>query len=316
MSWDGIAENIISDILFLLIPVVLGWAFLVITRRTKLLGFFGVREPRRMVIYLSNLRIVRGGAIGIDDRRRSYQGAATAFLEMAVANRFRDVFNYLLPSLSDRPGVLSKLLVSDVQVQLIHSPLHEGKLERSSPFITLGSPAYNIASRFAEERLHSQAQFRLGRTRTQPEAEAPAATISTVSDSSGEGVPTLTPVSASGTALDWLMNAQMGTASTIDLEEFGPDAELGDTSSAIMVEGVPPITDETYGFVERVVDHGQDRFVFYVAGISELATAGAAHFLVTEWTYLQRKYPKGTPFLVVLRFETNNYKRWSIVFER
>ena len=316
MSWDGIAENIISDILFLLIPVVLGWAFLVITRRTKLLGFFGVHEPRRMVIYLSNLRIVRGGAIGIDGRRRSYQGAATAFLEMAVANRFRDVFNYLFPSLSDRPGVLSKLLVSDVQVHLMHSPLHEGELERSSPFITLGSPAYNIASRFAEERLHSQARFRLGRARTQPEAEAPAATISTVSDSSGEVVPTLTPVSASGIAWDWLMNAETGTASTIDLEESGPDAEPGDTSSAIVVEGVPPITDETYGFVERVVDHGQARFVFYVAGISELATAGAAHFLTTEWTYLQRKYPKGTPFLVVLRFETNDYKRWSIVFER
>ena len=316
MSWGGIAENIISDILFLLIAVVLGWAFLVITRRTKLLGFFGVRGPRRMVIYLSNLRIVRGGATGIDGRRRSYQGAATTFLEMAVANRFRDVFNYLLPSLSDRPSVLSKLLVSDVQVQLIHSPLQEGELERSSPFITLGSPAYNIASRFAEERLHSQARFRLGRALMQPEAEAPVTTISTVSDSSGEVNPTLTPVSGSGTALDWLTNAEMGTASANDLEESGPDAESGDTSSAIMVEGVPPITDVTCGFVERVVDHGQDRFVFYVAGISALATAGAAHFLMAEWTYLQRKYPKGTPFLVVLRFETNNYKRWSIVFER
>jgi hypothetical protein len=307
MSWDGIAENIISDILFLLISVVLGWAFLATTRR-KLLAFFGVREPRRMVVYLSNLRIVRGGAIGIDGQRRSYQGTATTFLEMLVANRFRAVFNYLLPSLSDRPGILSKLLVSDVQVQLIHSPLHEGELERSSPFITLGSPAYNFASRFAEEKLHSQARFRLGRARMQPGAgaEAPTATTSTVSDPSGD----------TGAALDWFMNADMGIPSTIDLEGFGPNAEPGDTSSAIVVEGVPPIADETYGFVERVVDHGQDRFVFYAAGISELATAGAAHFLITKWTYLQRKYPKDTPFLVVLRFETNNYKRWSIVFER
>jgi hypothetical protein len=169
MSWDGIIENVISDILFLLITAVLGWMFLVFPRRTKLLEFFGVREGRRMVIYLSNLRVARGGATGIDNRRRSYQGAAASFLEMAAANRFRDVFNYLLPSLSDRPGVLSKLLVSDVQVQLMHSPLHEDELDCSSPFITLGSPAYNIASRFVEERLHSQAQFRLGRVHTQPE---------------------------------------------------------------------------------------------------------------------------------------------------
>lgn len=316
MTWEGVAENIISDILFLLVLVVLGWALLVITRRANLLRFFGVGESRRMVVYLSNLRIVRGGAIGIDGRQRSYQGATITFLEMLVANRFRDVFNYLLPSLSDRPGILSKLLVSDVQVQLIHSPLNEGELERSSPFITLGSPAYNIASRFAEEKLHSQARFRLGRARSQPDAEAPPATISTVSDSSGEVVPTLTPVSASGVALDWLLHAEVGNASTIDLEESGSDVEPGETISAILVEGVPPITDETYGFVERIVDHEQDRFVFYAAGISELATAGAAHFLITEWAHLEQKYPRDTPLLVVLRFEANNYKRWSIVFER
>lgn len=293
MSWCGIVENIISDFLSLLIPVVLGSVFLVITRRTKLLEFFGARKSRRMVIYLSNLRIVRGGAVGIDNRRRSYQGAATTFLEMAVANRFRDVFNYPIPSLSDKPGLLSKLLISDVQVQLIHSPLHEGELERSSPFITLGSPAYNIASSFVEKKLHSQAKFRLGRDCMQSEVE-----------------------SSTGAGLDWLVGAHMGTSSTIVLEEAGQDAELGDMSPAIMVEGVPPLTGETYGFVERVVDHEQDRFVFYAAGISEFATAGAANFLMTEWRRLQQKHPKDTPFLVVLRFETNDYKRWSIVFER
>lgn len=316
MTWEGIAENIISSILCLVVPAVLGWALLIITRRTSLLRFFGVHRSRRVIVYLSNLRIVCGGAIGIDDRRRSYQGTTTAFLEMLVANRFRDVFNYLLPSLSDRPSILSKLLISDVQVQLMHSPLNQGELERSFPFITLGSPAYNAASRLAEERLHSQARFRLGRARSQPGAEAPMATISTVSDSSGEVIPTLTPVSASGVNLDWLLSAEMGSASTVDLEESGSEAEFEETSSAILVEGVPPIIDETYGFVERIVDREQDRFVFYAAGISELATAGAAHFLITRWAYLHRKYPKDAPFLVVLCFETNNYKRWSIVFER
>jgi hypothetical protein len=316
MTYESIVGNIVSDILFCLILVILGWVIFVITQRNKLLKFFGVYEHRRIVAYLSNLRIIRRGAIGIDGRRYSYQGAASAFLEMRVANQFRDMFNYLLPSLSERPGILSKLLISDVQVQLIHSPLCESELEPSSSFLILGSSAYNIASKFAEEKLHSQARLRLGKAYLQSDPGVPTAPTAMDSDPLGQFAPS-SPASAAGTAtIDWLINAETGSASTINLGESSPNATAREISSAILVKDVLDITDETYGFVERIVDYNQNRFVFYIAGISELATAGSAHFLITNWGYLQRKYPKDTPFLIVLRFETHDYKRGSIVFER
>ena len=246
----SIAVNIISNFLFLLILITIGWLLYVLTRRSRLLRFYGINVSRRMVVYLSNLRIMLGGAIGVDDRLRAYQGSAVAFGEMLAANQFRDLFNYLLPSLSDKPGVLSKLLISDVQLQLLASPLEQRQLEHSSSFISLGSPAYNVASGFIETALHSRTQFQLG----------------------GGG--------------------------------------------AMLVGDVPPITDTTYGFVERIVDEKRRRCVFYVAGLSELATAGAVHFLATEWARLYRKYGNNTSFVVMLRFEPTDFRRWSIVFER
>jgi len=119
MTLAGITENLVSDVIFLLIAIGLGRMVFVLTRRAKLLKFFGIASSRRITIYLSNLRVTPGGAIGINDRRLSYQGSAAAFGEMLIANRFRDLFNYLIPSLSETPGILSKLLISDVQVNLL-----------------------------------------------------------------------------------------------------------------------------------------------------------------------------------------------------
>jgi hypothetical protein len=85
---------------------------------------------------------------------------------------------------------------------------------------------------------------------------------------------------------------------------------------AIVVEGVPPLTENTYGFVERIFDHNNKRSVFYAAGISELATVGAASFLIAEWTRLHRRYGDKTNFLVVLRFTPNDHRHWSIIFEK
>jgi hypothetical protein len=260
-----------------------------------------------MLIYLSNLRVVPGGAVGIDGRQRSYRGRAVAFLEMEVATRLRDLFVHLFPSLSDRPGLLSRLLISDVEVELIPSPLKEADLEQLLPFITLGSAAYNVASRFVERELHSQARIRLG-------YKSPVVGASAVGPLGGSGDDVLTSTAASGMDMEWPQGVGMGTASVFS--KTGPEAGSEDAATAIVVSGINPITDERCGFVERLLDQKHNRLVFYVAGISELATAGAAYFLATRWKYLERRYPKGTPFLVVLRFESSDYRRWSVVFER
>lgn len=244
-----VVVNILSQFLFWLIVILIGWLLYVLTRRSRLLRFYGIDASRIISVYLSNLRVLPGGAIGIDGQGRSYQGSAVAFGEMFVANRFRDLFNSPLPSLSDSPGVLRKLLISDVQLQLLSSPLDQGQLERSSSFISMGSPAYNAASGFIETVFHSRARFQ-----------------------------------------------QDGTA--------------------ILVGDVPPVTDTTYGFVERITDKEGRRCLFYVAGLSQLGTTGAAHFLATEWARLYRKYKNDINFIVMLRFEPTDFRRWSIVFER
>lgn len=301
MTLEGLLENLLSHVLFVLLALVLGWVAFVISRRAKLLRFFGVDKSRRIAIYLSNLRVKSGGSIGIDGRELSYRGSTAAFGEMVVANRFRDLFNYFLPSLSDSPGLLSRLLISDVQVQLLLSPLDNAQIERSSPFIALGSPAYNIASQFIEQQLHSKAKF--GTVTIDPTAEPQAPLETSPTEES------LFP-HASGSYVDETSNLPT-SGSTVDVP-LQPSKRV----PAIIVDGISPLTHSTYGFVERITDRDGERFVYYAAGISVLATAGAANYLISEWAKLHRKYGTDTDFLVMLGFEPHDYRRWSIIFEK
>ncbi len=297
MTLLGIAENICADLILVVLGIVLGYIFFVFTKRRRLLRFYGIHESRRIVIYLSNLRVIRFGAVGIDGCPRSFQGSAAALEEMEVANRFGDLFNFFLPSLAEKSGLLSKLLISDVQVQILLSPLDPELVERSSSFITLGSPAFNAVSDFAETGLNSQVKFEPPSVQVPSEAK-PGTVQSAFPDPDSK--------------------MAYGAASEVPLAEEQRDSQAWHrlTFSAMSVKGVPPITDPTCGFVERVVDHEQRRCAFYAAGRSALGTAGAAYFLITEWERLSRKYGSDAPFVVMLRFEGSDYKRWSILFEK
>jgi hypothetical protein len=64
-NWlESIAQNLVAEFLFLLILLALGWLLYRVTRRGPLLSFFGIKGSKRLVVYLSNLRIQRGGAPG------------------------------------------------------------------------------------------------------------------------------------------------------------------------------------------------------------------------------------------------------------
>lgn len=247
--FGNIIAGVIANVVFLLLVVAIGWVIFAVTRRRRLLRFFGILTSRRIIIYLSNLRIVPGGALGVDNRQRSYQGSAVTFGEMLVASRIRETFNYPVPSLSDRSGFLSKILISDVQVQIRPSPLNEGEIETSCSYITLGSPGYNITSKHAESTMHSRAHFQ-------------------------------------------------------------------NDNQEMVVGDAPADNDTTHGFVERIIDRDNGRAIFYAAGLSELATIGATHFLVQQWEQLRWRYGNDRPFTVMLRFDPADYRRWSIVFER
>lgn len=301
MSWLGILENIVADLVFILLAIIIGWTWLALTRRRKLQHFFGVTSSKRLSIFLSNLRVSTFGSIGISGREMSYQGSAVAYGEMQGANRIRDLFSFIVPSIAESSSILSKLLVADVHVQVLISPLEREELESEAPFIALGSPAYNIASEYLEDQVNSIVRFRFGTLRRK-DLNTGEITIRPTAFSTDTEV----FVSPGGTASIYSPQPRDDIVDDYAKEE----------TSAILVNGIPPITDPTYGFVERIKDRNQDRMIFYVAGLSEHSTEGAAFYLASQWANLHKKYGAEKPFLVMLRFDYPDYGRWAKIFER
>jgi hypothetical protein len=152
-------QNVASDFIFLAIIVAIGWLIYYFTDRSRLLGFFNIRERKRIVVYLSHLQIRAGGAIGVDDRPRTYGSSAIPLYEANLIPAFQRLFNFLIPGVESQPGFLKWLLVSDISVEIRPSPLSEGDLERDTTFITIGSPGYNLASTAVENSFRSTGRF-------------------------------------------------------------------------------------------------------------------------------------------------------------
>ncbi len=288
----GVLENLISEFIFILILIFLGWFFLRITRQRTLHRFFLTNKNKRVSIYLSNLQVIPFGAIGIDGMTMSYQGTAADYGEMESANKIRDLFSLVVPSITDEPGFLDRVLLSDVKVQLTVSPLDPEDLEAESSVISFGSGAFNTMSKFIEDELEPLASFRYGILKEE-DSHIYTQTQRPTAFSTDSEVHIISP-------------------SGVGIPSSRPDDE--DITSAIIVEGIPPIEDPTYGFVERIYDEEAERFVFFIAGLSVFSTVGAAYYLVSQWTQLDRKYKNREHFMVLLKFEEN--RRYSIIMER
>ena len=298
----GIVENLVSDFIFIAILLFGGWIWVTITRSRKLQRFFGVSSTKRLVVYLSNIRVLIFGSVGLAGHMMSYQGTTVAHGEWLAASQLRDLFSFVLPTASEAPGFISRLLFSDVLVQVLVSPIDAAELETEAPFISFGSPAYNLASLVAEEAAENGASFRFGVLRRDDIAQAPpeGGTVVAGSTDTEAYYPGITgSYPPSGIVIP-----------------AGPTPETEDLPSAILVNGLADITDSTYGFVQRAYERDTVRNLFYVAGLSEEATVASARYLQSQWRYLYKKYSDNTPFLVMLRFEPPDFRRWSIVFER
>jgi hypothetical protein len=152
-------QNTISSFIFLFLILAGGWIVHHFSTRRALLSFFNITHPKRIIIYLSHLRITEGGAIGIDNIPRSFAQSAIPVYESNLIPIFQRLFNVVIPGVESQPGFLQKLLVSDVAVEVVPSPIDDGDIDRQSTFIAVGSPGYNIASSRAENKLHSNTKF-------------------------------------------------------------------------------------------------------------------------------------------------------------
>jgi hypothetical protein len=159
-NWlESTAQNLVAEFLFLLILLALGWLLYRLTHRQQLLSFFDITRRKRLVVYLSNLSIQRGGAVGVDGLPRSFGESALPAYEANLIPWLQRLFNYIVPGTNDQPGILKWLQLSDVAVEFIPSPFDESEIESESTFIAVGSPGYNRASSYVEDSLHSIGRF-------------------------------------------------------------------------------------------------------------------------------------------------------------
>jgi hypothetical protein len=159
-NWlESTAQNLVAEFLFLLILLALGWLLYRLTHRQQLLSFFDITRRKRLVVYLSNLSIQRGGAVGVDGLPRSFGESALPAYEANLIPWLQRLFNYIVPGTNDQPGILKWLQLSDVAVEFVPSPFDQSEIESESTFIAVGSPGYNRASSYVEDSLHSIGRF-------------------------------------------------------------------------------------------------------------------------------------------------------------
>jgi hypothetical protein len=151
--------NVVSEFIALFLLISIGLLIYYFSRRRHLLQFFNITESKRIIIYLSHLRIILGGALGVDDQRRSFGESAIPLTEVRLINVFQRLFNFIVPGVETLPGFLKSMLISDVDVSILPSPLTTGDVERSDTLVSIGSPGYNMASNYIETSLHPAGTF-------------------------------------------------------------------------------------------------------------------------------------------------------------
>jgi len=152
-------QNVASEFLALAILIVFGLLVYYSGSRRPRLSFFGIQRTKKLVVYLSRLRVQSGGAIGVDGTPRSFRESAIPAYEAKLMPALQRLFNYVVPGMEELPGFLNRLLLSDVDVEILPSPLDVSEIEGDFTFIAVGSPGYNLAASYVENSLHSIGRF-------------------------------------------------------------------------------------------------------------------------------------------------------------
>lgn len=322
--WCDILNNIISDLIAAFFLFVFWFVFFLLTKRRKLLNFFGCEESKKLTIYTSNLIVEKFGSSGLDRVRYSFQGTAIPYEESKAAAKLQTLFNYFLPSQIEKPGLLSKILISDVDVKVLPAPTDEKIIEQNGSVITLGFPPYNLTSRYTERTFNPAAKLDYIPLQKNQDIHKSAKVvgkfIKEISADIGKGTATPLVTSSSESIIpsgiagvDAFSITDITSASAVSQPS---DGESQDVQPIIRVADIPPFTDPAIGFVQKIISNHNRRNFFYIAGLSESSTAGSAYYLINNWEKLARKYGYETPFLVMLRIEPGNNGNHVIILER
>lgn len=314
LNWVSVLENLSSDFLvFFLVVFAGGWLWIYFTQRKKLLSFFQTDKTKRVVIYLSDLRVLRWGTTGSSGGKLSYEGDAVAYDEMLAAHRLQSLFSFIIPALAEASETIGRIFLSDTKAEIKVS--QHGNIDKSAPIISLGTRAYNDVSEYIEKTGKGIVTFRFG-AMSNLELQNNETFLGTTVYSSTDPNPQITPSGIfQPDILGYQGSSPSGSPSNDDIDIEMPQ-QVHQGPSEIIIEGETPIIDSTYAVVQRVMDTDNSRTLFLAAGLSVHATKGAAFYLANNWKVLYNKYGGEKPFLVGLQIDPHDYGLYSIKLEK
>lgn len=139
-------QNVASDFISIIILIFAGTLAYRLSRRRRLLSFFGCTRNRKIRLYLSNLNIKFGGAMDSSGVPRSYEGSSTPGYELVFIPAMYNLFLAPVPGLSSQPGWWKYLALREVEIVTTPSPGSVQDIDSTATIITVGSVGYNTVS--------------------------------------------------------------------------------------------------------------------------------------------------------------------------
>ena len=90
---------------------------------------------------------------------RKYPAQPTANYLPSPRRALQRLFNNVVPGTEQLPGFLNRQLLSDIDVEILPSPLDVSEIEGDFTFIAVESSGYNLAASYVENSLHSIGRF-------------------------------------------------------------------------------------------------------------------------------------------------------------
>jgi hypothetical protein len=164
--WESVGAGVTANILFLALTIGIG-ILVVFRRRRALLRFWGIREVKKLRIYISHLRIMPGGALDASGTPRSYQGSVVTQLESDMAGLLKSLFFATVPGWAVQTNWIKALLFVNADVEVLPTPHLAQQIDQEGTVVSLGSPGYNLVSGAIERDCSSPVKFIQGNTAIQ-----------------------------------------------------------------------------------------------------------------------------------------------------
>jgi hypothetical protein len=152
-------QNAASSLITVAVLTIVGTVVYRLSRRRRLLGFFGCLRTHKVNLYLSNLDIVYGGAVDPEGLPRAYRGPSTPGYELPFIPAMYNLFMAPVPGLSSQPGIWKYLATRDLEIVISPAPRSAVDIDDEGTIVSVGSVGYNTVSREIESNFNPLARL-------------------------------------------------------------------------------------------------------------------------------------------------------------